>query len=83
MTVHTKIIVDLIINKMKYELIYARVIVTLIIAIGLWFWVTPDAFNISPLLGAICLALPPVLGYWIIKPIFKSKKVTNATNEEK
>jgi F0F1-type ATP synthase assembly protein I len=63
---------------MKIELIYTRIIVTLIVAIAIWFWVTPDAFNISPLLGAICFALPPVLGYWLIKPIFtQSKKVTN------
>lgn len=65
---------------MKIELIYARVVVTLIGTIGLWFWVTPDVFNFSPLLGAICFAIPPVLGYWLIKPIFKSKKVTNEKN---
>ena len=59
---------------MKIELIYLRVIVTLIIAIGLWGWLTPDAFNLSPLAGAVCVAIPPVLGYWLIKPIFKSKK---------
>jgi hypothetical protein len=62
---------------MRIELIYARIIVTLIITIALWFWVTPDAFNLSPLAGAVCIAIPPVLGYWLIKPIFKSKKLTN------
>jgi len=59
---------------MKPELIYARIIVTLIVTIGIWFWVTPDLFNFSPLLGAISFATPPVLGYWLIKPIFKLKK---------
>lgn len=60
---------------MKFENIYLRSFVAFVLTIFFWFWAAPTCFNWSPLLGAICVALPPVLIYWIIiKPIIKKSK---------
>jgi len=68
---------------MKTEFIYLRVVVALFLTVFLWFWAAPTCFNwesnIAIPLGVICAVLAPLLDYWIIKPIFKSK--SNESNE--
>ena len=60
---------------MKFENIYFRSFVALVLTIFFWFWAAPTSFNWNPLLGAICVALPPLFVYWVIvKPLIKKSK---------
>ena len=60
---------------MKFENIYVRSVLALIVTIFCWFWAAPTCFNWNPLVGAIAFVLPPVLVYWIIvKPLIKKYK---------
>lgn len=66
---------------MKIEIKYLRYCVAVILAIGLWGFLAPPAFNFSPLLGAIVIISVPIFAYWILKPVYKLKNVE--TNEKK
>ena len=63
---------------MKVEIIYLRFIAALFITIFLGFWAAPTCFNwesnVAIPLGVICVSIIPILVYWLINPIFKSKK---------
>lgn len=60
---------------MNFENIYLRSFVVLVLTIFCWFWAAPTCFNWSPLVGAIVVALPPLLAYWLlVKPLIKNYK---------
>ena len=62
---------------MKKELIYLRIVGAIILTFLLWFGLAPIAFNVEPILGAIVVIVAPILDYWLIKPIFKNKQISN------
>lgn len=55
--------------------IYARVIITIITAIGLWGFLAPMLFsaNLPIIFSVIVVVIVPVIAYYLLKPIFNKK----------
>jgi membrane protein implicated in regulation of membrane protease activity len=67
---------------MKIEFIYLRYVVAVILTVILWFVISPEAFNINPVLGFIVIAAAPLFDYWLIKPIYNQKSKKSEESEE-
>lgn len=71
---------------MKKEIIYLRICCVAFLIAILWGYAAPALISapddILVFLGAVIGLATPVFAWWIIKPIFKSKKI-NIKKEEK
>jgi len=58
---------------MKKEYVYGRYVLSFLLAFSVWGFAAPEVFNFNPILGVgLCLLVPLVI-YWLLKPIYKSK----------
>ena len=55
---------------MKIQNIYFRFCVAIVATILLWFVVTPEMFNVNPILGAIVACSVPVIDYKLLYPVY-------------
>ena len=55
---------------MKIQNIYLRFCVAIVATLLLWFVVTPELFNINPILGAIIACSVQVIDYKLLYPVY-------------
>ena len=71
---------------MKKEFIYFRIVLVALIAFFTWGLFCPLLISAEDdflaFFGLVLIFVVPVLGYWIIKPIFKHKQIVETTQKQ-